>query len=82
MFGGYEEEPTPSPSQREEGWNDSVADCFWCFCFLIVFLSRGRGADVGKELVEACLQPDAWRQQAEARSAKLLKRVLSCFCQK
>ena len=36
--------------------------------------------DVGKQLVEARLQPEAWRQQAEARSAKLSKRVLSCFC--
>ena len=41
MFAGCEEEPTPSPSQREEGWNDSVADCFCCFCFLKVVTSVG-----------------------------------------
>ena len=80
MFGGTEEEPTPSPSQRDGSWNDSVEDCFWCFCFLRVSLSGRRGPVVGKQLVEARLQPEAWRQQAEARSAKLSKRVLSCFC--
>ena len=27
LFEGYEEEPTPSPSQRDGSWNDSVEDC-------------------------------------------------------
>ena len=39
MFGG--KEPTPSPSQRDGSWNDSVEDCFWCFCFLKVSTSIG-----------------------------------------
>jgi hypothetical protein len=48
--------------------------CFCCFYFLKVCLSVGRGPDVAKELMEACLQSDACQQQEKAQSDETFKK--------
>ena len=39
--GGARKSPPPAPPGGEGSWNDSVEDCFWCFCFLKVVTSVG-----------------------------------------
>ena len=59
MFGGYEEEPTPSPSQRDGSWNDSVEDLFLMFLLFESCDICWMCSAVGRKVMEARLQSDS-----------------------